>query len=133
MNKTILKLWLPGLLAAASAGMPLHLRAQDTNKPALEKKEAKPKKQGVPFQGKLKGVDQIAKTLSVGELVIQITPETRISKAGKPATLEDGAVGEVVSGAYRKTEDGKLNAITIHFGPKEPMGQPKKDETKTDK
>ena len=133
MNKTILKLWLPGLLVAAIAGMPLHLRAQDTNKPAIEKKEVKPKKSGVPFHGKLKGVDPIAKTLSVGEMVIQITPETRISKAGKPATLEDGVVGEMVGGAYRKTEDGKLNAITIHFGPKEPVGQPKKDEMKSDK
>jgi len=61
----------------------------------------------VPFHGKLKGVDPIAKTLSVGEMVIQITPETRISKAGKPATLEDGVVGEMVGGAYRKTGDGK--------------------------
>ena len=51
MNKTILKLWLPGLLGAAIAGMPLHLNAQDTNKPAIEKKETRTKKSAFRFMG----------------------------------------------------------------------------------
>jgi hypothetical protein len=133
MNKTILKLWLPGLLVAAIAGMPLHLGAQDTNKPAIEKKETKSKKSGVPFHGKLKAVDNTAKTLSVGTLVIQVTSDTKITRKDKPATLEDGVVGENVSGRYVKTEDGKLNALTIHLGSKEPKSELKKDETGSEK
>ena len=132
MKKTILKLWLPGLLGAAIAGMPLHLNAQDTNKPAIEKKElkeSKAKKTGVPFHGKLKAVDNAAKTLSVGTLVIQVTSETKIMSKDKPATLLDAVVGETVSGRYARTEDGKLDALTIHLGMKEAKNELKKEET----
>jgi len=129
MNKTILKLWLPGLLGAAIAGMPLHLKAQDTNAPAIEKKETKTKKSGVPFHGKLKAVDGTAKTLSVGTMVIQITSETKITRKGTPSTLGDAIVGENVSGRYTKTEDGKLDALVIHLGAREPKSDAKKDES----
>jgi hypothetical protein len=133
MKKSILKLWLPGLLVAAIAGMPLQLRAQDTNKAPTEKKEARSKKSGAPFHGKLKAVDNTAKSISVGNLVIQTTSETKITKAGKRATLADGAEGEEVSGSYRKTDEGKLNAVTIHFGPKDSKSQSKKDEAGNEK
>jgi len=73
----------------------------------------------------LKSVDSTAKTISVGALTVQITSETKIDKAGQPAMLQDGVVGEVVSGAYKKTEDGKLDATTVHFGPRKPKREQK--------
>ena len=118
MNKFMLKFALLGLLAVAVAGTPVALRAQDTtNAPAAAKK---PSKRVIPFHGKLKAIDNTAKTISVGTETIQITSETKITKVGKPATLEDGTVGDNVAGAYRKDADGNLNAISLRFGPKVP-------------
>lgn len=116
----MLKLGLLGMLGVAVAGMPIQLHAQNTNRTAVEKKEAKPRKPGVvPFHGKVKAVDRTAKTIMVKNLVIQITSETKIVKAGKRAVLEDAVVGEEVGGAYKKAADGTLNATTVRFGPKE--------------
>jgi hypothetical protein len=126
MIKSILKLSLMGLLAVAVMGTPVVLHAQEP--PAVKKPNARP----MPFHGKLKAIDNTAKTISVGEMTIQVTSETKISKAGKPATLADGATGDEVAGAYRKTEDGKLEATMVRFGPRpEPAaGDAKKEEPK---
>jgi hypothetical protein len=130
MNKSILRLGLLGLLAAGITGTSANLRAQNTNAPAPEKKEHKAKPAGIlPFHGNLKAVDATAKTISVGDLVLQITSETKIEKAGKAAALQDGVVGEPVGGSYKKTEDGKLTAVSVHFGPKEGKPHPKKKLT----
>jgi cellobiose-specific phosphotransferase system component IIB len=121
MIKTILKLSALSLLVLATAGMPSQLLAQNTNKAKAEKKETNSKKPATtPFHGKLKAVDKTAKTISVGEhdLVIQVTSETKLSKNEKPAVLDDGVIGEDVSGAYKKTDDGKLHATMVTFGAK---------------
>ena len=122
MMKSILKIGALSLLAAAIAGLPLQLLAQSTNTPAADKKAAAAKKDSAakkkaahPFHGKLAAVDKIAKTIKVGESIYQITSETKITKAGKPATLEDGVVGEPVSGYVKPTEDGKMAATTVTF------------------
>jgi hypothetical protein len=74
-------------------------------------------------------VDKIAKTIKVGESVYQVTSATKITKDGKPATLEDGVVGEPVSGYVKPTEDGKMRATTLHFGAKaDDKGGSKKKE-----
>jgi hypothetical protein len=138
MTKSMLKFSLLGLMTLAVAGLQGRVEAQDTQKPPPEKMEGKEKKPGnVPFHGKLKAVDSTAKTITVGTLTVQITSETRISKTGNtPATLADAVVGEEVGGAYRKTDDGKLNATKVHFGSKDNgEGQaghshPKKTEAK---
>ena len=133
MTKLMLKTSLLTMLAVAVAGLPVCASAKDTNAPAIEKKEPKTKKSSVlPFHGKLKAVDKTAKTISVGQLTILITSETKISKGGKPATLEDGVIGEDVSGAYKKGEDGKLTATSLHFGPKPEKTKVKKETTKTE-
>jgi hypothetical protein len=120
-----------GLMTLAVAGLQGRVEAQDHQAPPVEKKEAREKKAGtLPFHGKLKAVDHQAKTIAVGDLTIQITSETKITKAGNPATLTDGVVGEEVNGAYRRTEDGKLNATKLHFGPKEGTSRSKKGEAK---
>ena len=63
-------------------------------------------------------MDKSAKTILVGKRTFQISAESLITKGDQPATLEDGVVGESVSGSYLKGEDGKLNVVKLHFGPK---------------
>ena len=125
MTKSIAKLNLIGLLAVTLAALPASSVAKEsnTNAPAVEKKAPKESKAAkksskLPFHGNLKAVDKTAKTISVGEMTLQVTSETIISKGDKPATLEDGVVGEVASGSYVKGEDGKLTVSKLRFGPK---------------
>ena len=119
MMKSILKIGALSLLAAAIVGAPAQLLAQSTNTPAPEKKAAVPKKKaGHPFHGNLAAVDKVAKTIKVGESLYQITSQTKITKAGKPATLEDGVVGDPVSGFAKPTDEGKMAATTVRFGAK---------------
>ena len=133
---SLLKLGAFGLLATALAGSPAQLLAQTTNNPTATKKATVTKKDAAtkskaahPFHGKLAEVDKIAKTIKVGESVYQITSATKITKDGKPATLEDGVVGEPVSGYVKPTEDGKMPATTLHFGAKaDDKGGSKKKE-----
>jgi len=113
------------LLAAAIAGQPEQLLAQTSNKPAAEKKTGGAKKEPAvkqksahPFRGKLAAVDKTAKTIQVGKSIYYITPETKITKAGQPAILDDAVVGEPTTGYVKPTEDGKMTATTLRLGPK---------------
>jgi hypothetical protein len=119
------------LLGAAVAVAPAQLLAQSTNKASTtkktttttttttEKKDATAKKPAAhPFHGKLVSVDKVAKTITLGKSTYQITSESKIKKADKPATLDDGVVGEDVSGYAKPTDDGKMVATTVNFGPK---------------
>ena len=125
------------MLACAICAVPSRLAAQTTNKPASAKKptaeaqeSSKNEKKPVagPFHGKLAALDQVAKTISVGKRTFLITSETKIKKEGKPATLQDGVVGEEVSGYVKPNDAGKLVATTVNFGPK-PKTPEKKSET----
>ena len=88
-------------------------------KPASEKPDAAAKAPSAgPFHGKLAALDKSAKTITVGKRTFLVTAESKIHKAGRPAHLEDGVVGEPVSGYVKPTPDGKLVATTINFGPK---------------
>ena len=122
MTKNTSKIAVLSLFAAALVAMPALSRAEgsSTNAPAVPgQTPAQPKKHGnPPFHGNLSAVDTKAMTLTVGTLTLQVTPDTKITKDGKSATLADGVVGEQVSGAYKKTDDGKLNATSVHFGAK---------------
>jgi hypothetical protein len=125
MIKSVMRIGAVCLLAAAVAGTPAQLLAQSTNKPAAEKKSAVGKngsaakqKAAHPFHGKLAAVDKAAKTIKVGQSTYQINSATKITKAGKPATLEDAVVDEPVSGFVKPTDDGKMTAATVRFGAK---------------
>lgn len=127
MKQSIARLTLLAFTCAALASAPIQSQAQITNKVPAEKKAAsqaaEPAKseksaKGGPFHGKLAAVDKAAKTIVVGKRTFQITSETRIKKAGKPATLDEGVVGETVSGYVKPGTDGKLVATTVNFGPK---------------
>lgn len=134
MKRTILRLAVLGLLSAAIAFAPTQASAQDKKKddPAAEKKDApkegKKKGEGLPARGKVTAIDKSAKTVTVGERVFHITSETRLTKAGKPATLDDAAVGEDV-GIFYKKDGEKLVALSARFGPR-PEGEPKGEKKK---
>ncbi|HLX94925.1 MAG TPA: hypothetical protein VKU37_04200 [Verrucomicrobiae bacterium] len=117
------KFTLLSLLATALMALPMLASAQDanTNTPASSEQSTttKPQKHGfIPFHGKLNAVDASAKTLTVGNRTFQVTADTKIFSNGEPAALSDGVVGEPVRGAYKKTEAGLLEAVTVHFGAK---------------
>jgi hypothetical protein len=121
--KQLLKIGSLFLLSAIVAGVPRQLMAQTTNKPAAKhtSEKAPPasaEKKAHPFHGKLAEVNKVAKTITVGKSVYQITSETKIKKGDKPATLEDGVVGEQVSGYVKPNAEGKMAATTVTFGPK---------------
>ena len=121
MTKNISKITVLSLFAATLVAMPALSRAEgtSTNAPASsDQTPAKPKHGNLPFHGNLSAVDTKAMTLTVGTLTLQVTSDTMITRDGKLATLADGVVGELVSGAYKKTNDGKLNATSVHFGAK---------------
>jgi hypothetical protein len=113
------------LVAVITATVTLSASAADA-KPA-DKKEAVPR--AIPFRGKIDSVDKTAKTIKVGERTFQVTADTRIMKAGKPATLDDATSGEEVGGAYREGADKKLNLVSLRVGAR-PDAPPKKDEKK---
>ena len=140
MKKHIAKLSMLTLCAAAILAVPAPSCAQDnTNAPAVVvptpppaaavsmppaaapqtppvKKHIASSPASLTFRGTLTAVDTNAMTLTVGKRTFNMTSETIVNKDDKPAVLADGVVGEPVRGAYKKNADGKLDAVTIHFG-----------------
>ena len=127
--KTLLQLTELGLLGVLLIALPEPVSAQNrgsaasspaiiavTNSSAVTDKKPVPG----PFHGKLLAVDRVAKTISVGKRTFQITAETKIKKGGRSATLQDGVIGEPVSGYVKPTPDGKWLAASVNFGPKVP-------------
>ena len=139
MKTPIAKIAVLSLLAAAIAVAPGQAFGQETKKEnkgkkaAVEKAEKAGKSGAIPFRGKISAVDKTAKTITVGERAFQITSETRIMKAGKPATLNDAAVGEEIGGSYTKADDGKLTARSVRIGPRPEGAEGGKKEGKKEK
>ncbi|HEX5399371.1 MAG TPA: hypothetical protein VFY06_10025 [Verrucomicrobiae bacterium] len=111
------------LCAAAILTMPLSSRAQDTAQkpapaasPTRKTHATSSSSHTLPFRGTLTAVDTNAMTVTVGKRVFVMTSTTKVTKDGKPAELSEGVTGQPITGAYRKTADGKLDAVTIHFG-----------------
>ncbi len=124
-NINMVKLLIINVLVAASVIVPDLSRAQDTNAVAPATSDqttnapVKHKKHSsLVFNGKVSAVDTNAMTLTIGKRTFDITSETKIIKDGQPATLNDIAVGDSLGGAYKKSEDGKLSAVTVHDGKK---------------
>ncbi len=133
MKKSLLRIAVLSLLSAAIAFAPAQVNAQDKKKEdsTAEKdapKEGKKKGEGLPARGKVTAIDKTAKTVTVGERVFHVTSETRLMKAGKPATLDDAAVGEDV-GIFYKKDGEKMVALSMRFGPR-PEGEPKGERKK---
>jgi hypothetical protein len=127
------------LFAVAVATSP-QLQAQTTNKAPAEKKSSTEKKESatknqkaLPFTGNIVTLDKNARTLTIGKRTFLVTSETKIFKSDKPATFADGAVGDYVTGSYKKTDDGKLIANSVYFGGKSHTTEKKKEPTKDSK
>jgi hypothetical protein len=123
MKKQMTRISVLTLCAAAILAVPALSRAQNTttNTPAAPAQTMQPKlkKLGtLPFRGNLTSVDTNAMTFVVGTRTFQVTSDTKITKDDKPAVLADGAAGQPVSGSYKKNDEGKLDAVTVHFGGK---------------
>ena len=131
MKTNMLGITVVSLLATTLAVAPIQGFAQEKpkEKPAASENKDVPKgekKEGnIPFHGKLGAVDKTAKTITVGKRTFQITSDSKLSKGGKPATLDDAVVGEEVSGNYQTSDAGKWSVKTVRFGPK-PGGETKK-------
>lgn len=125
--KSILRSSVVGFVAVAMVGGPAQLLAQNTNKAAKPTKAAAEKKEPAksdkkrsahPFRGKLAGLDRTAKSIQIGKSTYYVTPETRITKGGKPATFEDGVIGEEAGGYAKPGAGGKMLATSLRLGPK---------------
>lgn len=136
MLKKLKITFIVGLMSAVAISYALPATAQEKDKsPKTENKEKK-KRDVYPFTGKVTSVDKVNKKLLVngadGDRVFNITSETRIMKAGKPATLDDAAVGEQVSGQAKKAGE-LVEAVSVYIGPRpegKGGGKKKKDEEK---
>ena len=131
----------PSMAALLAMSLALTLTAHAEKKEKGEAK-AKPeasvaaKAKGLPYGGTLtaKAADSITVKKKDAEKTFTVTAATKITKDGKPATLEDGVVGEPV-GVYFKADGGdKPEAISLKFGkpPVKPAGE-KKAEKKSEK
>jgi len=100
---------------------------------------AQKKARPLPFQGKIKTIEKAAGTFVIGERTFIVTGESKVMKRDKSAaSLATVAVGEHVTGSYRKAEDGRLLVNTLYIGPKEEAAEtsptkatPKKDTGKS--
>jgi len=111
------RLLIPILLAVAVLSAPIVAQAAD--KAGAPKNEAQTKFR--PFNGVIKSVDKSGKAIilqGAKAQTFQIISETKITKDGKPATLDDLADGDSVGGRARETADGKWEATTINAGKK---------------
>ena len=73
-----------------------------------------------PVAGKIEAVDKTMKTLTLSgekKQVLVVTSETKIMKAGKPATFSDATVGEEIGGSVVE-ENGKVILKSLRIGAK---------------
>ena len=158
MKPQSLELFVCLVVANAVLALPLSARAQSNPKSVLPEKKAPsastptapvPEKKSTtvgkeeakkkqpqsagPFRGKLAALDKSAKTITVGKRTFHITSETKILRSDKPATLEDSILGEMVSGGFKLSGDGKLMATKLNLGPKVDSKQSDSGKTKAKK
>lgn len=138
MNKPSVK-WVVAYLAAVLAlQVPTFLRAEEdradassaqnrSESPTGEGAGAKAaKEKGLPFRGTLGAINRSEPSITVKgkekDRVFRVTSETRITKDGRAAKLEDGVVGEEVAGYAKESASGTLEAISLRFGIKPAEG-----------
>lgn len=113
------------LAAAALMAAPTAVLAQ-TNSTAATEPAKKKNADAIPYHGKITAIDTAGSTITVGENKITITATTKISRNGKKSTLADFAVGDKVTGSYKKDASGDLNALSLREGKKAGNGTIKK-------
>ena len=109
------------LAGVATLALILSVAAQTESDPtsAREQRSQRP----IPFHGMISAVDQTAKTFTITgkekSRVFKITAQTKITKAGRPATMIDITENQEVSGAAWQKPDGTLEAKLVKLGPAE--------------
>jgi len=104
------------LCAAAMIAVPT-LRADETNMGAADAPAKKSDKSDqVAYKGTVKAVDPAAETITVGDLTLKLAAEAKLTKDGQAMKFTDIKEGDEVRGHYKKTDDGKLEAISVHEG-----------------
>jgi hypothetical protein len=117
MKKTLIHIASFTLLVGAVALTPVHSQAQaSTNAPTAPRSSDKGG-EVARFHGSVTAIDQTAKTITVGRATYVVTSKSKVFKNNKPATLEDGAVGDFASGAYKLVDEKRL-VLRIEFKPK---------------
>jgi hypothetical protein len=124
------------VLALLTAAMVFAGSATQAAESAKDKSVQPPKSEGkpkqMPFRGKVNAVDKTAKTVTLEgkekNRTFQITSETKITKDGKPAVMDDVLVGQIVGGLAKETAAGKLEVVTLNIGAK--VGKAKDAEKK---
>ena len=111
-------------IATVNTSMPVYAADKPTEKVTeVPKKKVK----GMPFNGKVSGVDKPSKSITLEgkekARTFQITSETKISKDKKPATLEEVIVGDNVGGYARENAEGKLEVVTLNLKPAAPKAK----------
>ncbi len=119
MKRVLIQVIIVCLLAGATLVSPNHAQSDNVKAPsATEAKETKAVR--IPFSGKLNGIDKTAKSITLDgkakKRTIRLTLETKIVKAGKPATLEDAVIGDEVGGQLVKNSEGHEEAVSLRLG-----------------
>lgn len=103
-------------------------KAETTPTPVPAEKAAPARSSGkretYPFRGRVAAFDTANLTLKLegkaNPRLVQLTLQTRLTKQGQPAQVEDLKTGEEVGGTLRKTPEGREEAVLIRIGPKTP-------------
>ena len=96
-------------------------RAQAADKKIEATPPAVESKPNQSVQGKVSGVDTKAKTITVKDLILNISATTKIVAGKNPLRLDDIKVGQAVLVVYQPDDAGKLNAIVVYVSDKSPM------------
>jgi hypothetical protein len=124
-----LSLALPGLAAAKT---PAESTTKPAENPAAPKTEAqtgtKAKKGTYPLYGEVVAVTSNLLTIKGGQgkedRKYAITPETLITKDGKPATTADVKPGQWVGGLLQKNLDGSSKVLKLNLSVKQKEAKP---------
>ncbi len=121
MHKSLKKILAVALIAACGSVLPLLAQEKPATPPAATNAAAVTKVKHAPFRGTVESVDKAAKTITLKGVkkpqVLEITSQTKITKDGQPATLDDVTPGAKVTGSKQKTTGGQWEAVSVKIVP----------------
>lgn len=135
LKSTVLALLATALVLSAQAGEKKE-KGEGKGKAKAEGKAEAPgqnKAKALPYGGTVsaKTADTITVKAKTAEKTFTVTAETKITKDGKPAKLDDAVVGEPAGVSYVDKE-GKLEAKSLRIGAKPAKPEGEKKEKKAE-
>jgi hypothetical protein len=107
----------PTATASPTAKASPKAKASPTASPAASASATTAKApRAVPFRGTATGVDQSAKTFTIGKLIkrtLKVTGDSKITKGGSDASFSDLTDDTAVTGSYFKKDDGTLEVKSL--------------------